>query len=105
MQPRRGEERDRRGASLRQARAGFLDFSRTHSGVLESYCLAGFREARVIAPGEETAEMARLGALYRTAACNSGVSTSDYDVGKVLQIMDELGLKSTPKRGISSIGS
>lgn len=82
---------------ITQARSDFRDFSKTHSGVLESEYLAGFRDARVIAPGESF-EMARLGATYRAAARNSGLSTSEFDVGNVLRIMDELGLKSNPER-------
>jgi hypothetical protein len=58
--------------------------------VLEAEYLAGFRDARVIAPGESF-EMAKLGAQYRAAARNSGVSTTEYDVGNVMRIMDELG--------------
>jgi hypothetical protein len=80
-----------------QARSDFSDFSKTHSGVFEAEYLAGFRDARVIAPGEQF-EMARLGATYRAAARNSGLSTSENDVGNVLRIMDELGLKSNPER-------
>jgi hypothetical protein len=84
-------------AQISKARADFGEFSKTHSGVLESEYLAGFRDARVIAPGEQF-EMARLGATYRAAARNSGLSTSETDVGNVLRIMDELGLKSMGQR-------
>ena len=84
-------------SQIAQAHSDFLDFSKTHSGVLEADYLAGFKDARVIAPGEQF-EMARLGATYRAAARNSGLSTSDNDVGNVLRIMDELGLKSNPER-------
>ena len=65
--------------------------------MLESDYLAGFKDARVIAPGEQF-EMARLGATYRAAARNSGLSTSEDDVGNVMRIMDELGLKTNPER-------
>lgn len=85
------------GSQIEQARADFREFSKTHSGVLEADYLAAFRDARVIAPKEEF-EMTRLGATYRAAARNSGLSTSEYDVGNVLRIMDELGLKSIGDR-------
>jgi hypothetical protein len=84
-------------SQIGKARSDFSEFSKTHSGVLESEYLAGFKDARVIAPGEQF-EMAGLAARYRAAARNSGVSTSDNDVGNVLRIMDELGLKSNPER-------
>jgi hypothetical protein len=50
-----------------QARSDFSEFSKTHSGVVEADYLAGFKDARVIAPDEQF-EMARLGATYRAAA-------------------------------------
>jgi hypothetical protein len=82
---------------IEQARAEFREFSKSHSGVLESDYLGGFRDARVIAPGEQF-EMTRLGATYRAAARNSGLSTSETDVGNVMRIMDELGLKTMGDR-------
>jgi hypothetical protein len=85
------------GAQIESARGDFRDFSKTHSGVLESDYLAGFRDARVIAPGEMF-EMARLGATYRAGLRNSGLSSSEEDVGNVLRIMDELGLKNMGQR-------
>jgi hypothetical protein len=84
-------------SQIGKARSDFSEFSKTHSGVLEAEYLAGFRDARVIAPGEQF-EMARLGATYRAAARNSGLSTSETDVGNVLRIMDELGLKDMGQR-------
>jgi hypothetical protein len=82
---------------IEQARSDFRDFSKTHSGVLESDYLGGFRDARVIAPSEQF-EMARLGATYRAAARNSGLPTSETDVGNVMRIMDELGFKTMGQR-------
>jgi hypothetical protein len=64
---------------------------------MEADYLAGFKDALVIAPAEPF-EMAQLGARYRGAARNSGVSTTEADVSNVLRIMDELGLKSMPER-------
>lgn len=82
---------------IAKARADFRDFSKTHAGVLESDYLTGYKDARVIAPGEKF-DMAKLGATYRVALRNSGMSTSDSDVGNVMRIMDELGLKSMGER-------
>lgn len=82
---------------ISKARADFVDFSKTHSGVLESDYLAGYRDARVIAPGEAP-EMTRLGATYRVALRNSGISSTEADVGNVLRIMDELGFKKNDER-------
>jgi len=82
---------------IEQARNDFREFSKSHSGVLESDYLGGFRDARVIAPGEMF-EMTRLGATYRAAARNSGLSTNETDVGNVLRIMDELWLKNMGER-------
>jgi len=82
---------------IEHARADFREFSKTHSGVLEADYLAGFRDARMIAPGESF-EMAGIGGLYRTALRNSGLSATDHDVGNVLRMMDELNLKTMPER-------
>src|SRR5580658_4403620 len=82
---------------IAKARADFLEFSKTHSGVLEADYLAGYRAARTIAPSEPF-EMARLGGEYRAALRNSGLSSSETDVDNVMRIMDELGLKSGAER-------
>ena len=84
-------------AQIDQARADFREFSKTHAGVLEADYLATFKDARVIAPAEAF-EMAQLGAHYRSALRNSGMSTSEEDVGNVMRIMDELGMKGMPER-------
>ena len=84
-------------AQIRKARDDFIAFSRTHSGVLEADYLAAYRDARVIAP-TEAYEMTGLGARYRAALRNSGLSSTEYDVGNVLRIMDELGLKTNGDR-------
>jgi hypothetical protein len=82
---------------IEAARADYRSFSKTHAGVLEQEYLAGYKDARVIAPGEAF-DMAQLGARYRAALRNSGISSSEGDVGNVMRIMDELGLKSMPER-------
>jgi hypothetical protein len=82
---------------IARARGDFGAFSGTHAGVLEADYLAGYKDARVIAPGEAY-EMAQLGARYRAALRNSGISSSENDVGNVMRIMDELGLKSMGDR-------
>lgn len=84
-------------AEIDKARAQFRDFSRTHAGSLESDYLASYKDARVIAPAEAY-EMTELGARYRTSLRNSGISSSEYDVGNVMRIMDELGLKDMGQR-------
>ncbi len=66
-------------------------------GVLEADYLSGFKDARVVAPNE-LYEMAQLGARYRTSLRNSGLSASGYDVGNVMRMMDELGLKTQAER-------
>jgi hypothetical protein len=82
---------------IRQARSDFLTFSKSHSGVLESDYLAGYRDARSIAP-RESFEMAGLGATYRAALRNSGIPSTEADVGNVMRIMDELGLPNMGAR-------
>jgi hypothetical protein len=84
-------------AEIEQARADFRDFSKTHTGVLEADYLATYKDARVIAPAEAF-EMAQLGARYRSALRNSGLSTTEEDIGNVMRIMDELGMKGMPER-------
>jgi hypothetical protein len=84
-------------SEIAKARSDFLSFSRTHSGVTEADYLGGFKDARVISPGESH-EMASLGALYRAALRNSGISSSEEDVGNVMRIMDELGLPNMASR-------
>jgi len=79
------------------ARKDFRDFAAKHAGVLEADYLATFKDARVIAPAEAF-EMAQLGARYRSALRNSGLSTSEEDVGNIMRIMDELGMKGMPER-------
>lgn len=81
-----------------KASADYREFSKTHAGTLEADYLASYKDARVIAPGEESFEMAQLGARYRVALRNSGLSAGENDTGNVLRIMDELGLKSMPER-------
>ena len=80
-----------------KARDDWRKLSKTHSGVRENEYLAGYRGARVIAPGEAY-EMAESGAKYRLGLRNSGISSSENDVENVLKIMDELGLKSDAER-------
>jgi hypothetical protein len=63
----------------------------------EADYLANYRDARVIAPGESY-EMTDLGGRYRSALRASGLPAGENDVGNVLRIMDELGLKSGPER-------
>lgn len=85
------------GPDIDKARGGYREFSKKHAGVLEADYLGFFKDATTIAPGESH-EMAELGALYKTSLRNSGISSTDYDVGNVLRIMDELGLKSQGDR-------
>ncbi len=80
-----------------KAREQFRAISKRYSGMTEADYLAGYKDARVIAPSESF-EMAELGARYKLGLRNSGVSSSEYDVGNVLRIMDEIGLKSTVDR-------
>ena len=82
---------------IERARADFREFSKSHAGVLEADYLSGFKDARVVAPNE-LYEMAQLGARYRTSLRNSGLSASEYDVGNVMRMMDELGLKTQAER-------
>ena len=85
------------GAEIAKVRTDFREFSKKYSGVSESDYLGGYKDARVIAPGEAN-EMAGLGARYKLALRNSGISSSEYDVGNVMRIMDELGLKTAGER-------
>jgi hypothetical protein len=85
------------GGDIDRARTEYRDFAKKHAGVLESDYLGFFKDATTIAPGESH-DMAQLGALYKTSLRNSGISSSEYDVGNVLRIMDELGLKSQGDR-------
>lgn len=80
-----------------QARGDYREFSKTHAGMLEADYLAAYKDARVIAP-DEPYDMARLGSRYVAAARNSGLSTTENDVGNVMRIMDELGLKDMGQR-------
>jgi len=82
---------------IAEARARFREFSKSHAGVRESDYLATTKDARVIAPGEAN-EMAEAGALFKVALRNSGVKATEHDVGNVLRIMDELGLKTNAER-------
>lgn len=84
-------------AEIDTARKDFREFAAKHAGVLEADYLATFKDARVIAPAEAF-EMAQLGARYRSALRNSGLSTSEEDVGNVMRVMDELGMKGMPER-------
>jgi len=84
-------------AEIDTARKDFLDFAAKHAGVTEADYLATYKDARVIAPAEAF-EMAQLGGRYRSALRNSGLSTSEEDVGNVMRIMDELGMKGMPER-------
>lgn len=84
-------------AEIAKASDDYREFTKTHAGALEADYLASYKDARVIAPAEAY-EMARLGSRYMAAARNSGVAASEDDVGNVLRIMDELGLKSMAQR-------
>jgi hypothetical protein len=84
-------------AEIDTARKDFLDFAAKHAGVTEADYLATYKDARVIAPAEAF-EMAQLGGRYRSALRNSGLSSSEEDVGNVMRIMDELGMKGMPER-------
>jgi hypothetical protein len=88
---------------IARARQDYGEFAKTHAGVLETEYLAGYRDARVIAPSskehpDESFEMGKLGGRYRAALRNSGLSVTEDDVGNVLRIVDELGLKTNPER-------
>ena len=83
---------------IAKAREEFRTYSWTHSGVTEADYLAGSpRTPRAIAPGESY-EMTPISASYRSALRASGLSSSEEDVGNVLRIMDELGLKTEGER-------
>jgi hypothetical protein len=86
-----------------RARGDWRALSKQYAGLTEIDYLAGYRNARVVAPGEAF-EMARLGAKYKLALRNSGLSASEYDVENVMKIMDEQGLKTPESREDDAFG-
>jgi hypothetical protein len=79
------------------SRAQFREFSKQHPGMLEQDWLKVRGEASTIAPGDES-EMTRLGATYKLAARNSGLSTDENDFKNIMRTMDEMGLRTPEQR-------
>jgi hypothetical protein len=83
---------------IAMARADYLDFSKTHTGVTEAEYIESFREALSNAPREESFHLAGQMATIKPALRNSGVSSTAEDNLATIRAMDELGFKTEAER-------
>ena len=83
---------------IAKARADYLEFSKTHTGVTEAEYIESFRESLSNAPREEAFHLAGQMATIKLALRNSGVSSTAEDNLATIRAMNELGFKTEAER-------
>jgi hypothetical protein len=83
---------------IAKARADFLEFSKTHTGVTEAEYLTAFREALSNAPKDEAFHLAGEMTRIKLALRNTGVASTAEDNLATIRTMDELGFKTEAQR-------